>query len=84
MPEDRRSELAAFGRDVRVSADGTALTSRSDEEALNYLALNLAVAIGRGDLDAAGARKSYERAVDLSKAGKSSALTRELLFPPIP
>lgn len=84
MPEDRRAELAAFGRDVRISADGAALTARSDDEALNYLALNLAVAIGRGDLDAAGARTSYRRAVDLSRAGKSSALMKELLFPPIP
>lgn len=84
MPVRRRAELAAFGRDVRVSGDGTALTARSDEEALNYLALNLAVAIGRGDIDAAGARNSYKRAVDLSKAGKSSALMRELLFSPIP
>lgn len=84
MPEGRRAEVAAFGRGVRVSADGTTLTARSDEEALNYLALNLAVAIGRGDLDAAAAGRSYRKAVDLTNAGKSSALTRELLFPPIP
>lgn len=84
MPEDRRRELAGFSDEVRVSPDGTALTARSDGEAINFLALNLAVAIGRGDIDAAGARNSYKRAVDLSKAGKSSPLMRELLFPPIP
>jgi hypothetical protein len=84
MPEGRRAELAAFSPDVRVSADGTALTASADEEPLNFLALNLAAAIGRGDIDAAGARNAYKRAVDLSNAGKSSALMRELLFPPIP
>jgi hypothetical protein len=84
MPEDKRPELRAFTDEVRVSADGTALTASADEEALNFLSLNLAVAIGRGDVDAAGARDSYKRAVDLSRAGKSSPLMRELLFPPIP
>ncbi|MBI2385569.1 MAG: hypothetical protein HYV14_06110 [Elusimicrobia bacterium] len=84
VPTSARRELAAFGDKVRISPDGTAISARSDDEALNFLALNLAVAIGRGDLDAAGARDSYRRAVDLSNAGKSSALMKELLFPPIP
>jgi len=84
VPPGTRDELAAFGDKVTVSPDWTRISARSNDEALNFLALNLAVAIGRGDLDAPGARASYKRAVDLSNAGKSSALMKELLFPPIP
>lgn len=84
VPDDARGELAAFGDKVSVSPDGTEISARSNDEPLNFLALNLAVAIGRGDLTASDARNSYRRAVDLSNAGKSSALMKELLFPPIP
>lgn len=84
VPEHKRGELAAFSGAIRMSPDGAALTARSDEEPLNVLALNLAVAIGRGDIGPARARSSYRRAVELSRAGKSSPLMRELLFPPHP
>lgn len=84
VPPDARVELAAFDDRVTVSPDWTEISARSNDESLNFLALNLAVAIGRGDLTASGARNSYRRAVDLSNAGKSSALMKELLFPPIP
>lgn len=84
MPEDKRLELAAFSGAIRMSPDGDTLTARADEEPLNVLALNLAVAIGRGDIGPARARSSYRRAVELSRAGKSSPLMRELLFTPGP
>lgn len=84
VPEDRLPEVEAFDGKVRVAPDLSSMSARSDDEALNFLALNLAVAIGRGNLGAAEARNSYRRAVELSRAGKSSALMRELLFPPIP
>lgn len=81
MPPDRLPELAAF-EEVRVSPGGRSMTASSDAEALNYLALNLAHGIGSGFLDAARARASYERAVELSRAGKTSPLMEGLLFPP--
>ncbi|MDD5302287.1 MAG: hypothetical protein PHS14_04185 [Elusimicrobia bacterium] len=84
VPEDKRPELEAFGDKVRVSQDGTSMSARSDAEALNFLALNLADGIGRGAIDAAQARDSYRRAVALSRAGKSSPLMQRLLFPPSP
>jgi hypothetical protein len=80
VPEGRRREVEAFSGDVRVSREGTALSSRSDDEALNYLALNLADGIGRGVLDAERARGYYRRAVDLSHAGKASPLMQGFLF----
>jgi len=80
VPESRRRELEAFSGDVRVSREGTAISSRSDDEALNYLALNLADGIGRGILDAERARGYYRRAVDLSRAGKTSPLMEGFLF----
>ena len=83
-PGPARRARAAFDDRVTVSPDWTEISARSNDESLNFLALNLAVAIGRGDLTASGARNSYRRAVDLSNAGKSSALMKELLFPPIP
>lgn len=80
VPEGRRRELEAFSGDVRVSREGSALSSRSDDEALNYLALNLADGIGRGVLDAERARGYYQRAVELSQAGKTSPLMEGFLF----
>lgn len=80
VPEGRRRELEAFSGDVRVSPEGTALSSRSDDEALNYLALNLADGIGRGVLDADRARGYYRRAVELSRGGKTSPLMEGFLF----
>lgn len=82
VPPDRLLELAAFGDKVRVSPNGTSMSARSDAEALNYLALNLAHGIGSGFLDAERARGSYERAVELSRAGKTSPLMEGLLFLP--
>lgn len=81
MPQDRLPELAAF-EEVRVTPNGRSMTARSDAEGLNYLALNLAYGIGSGFLDAARARESYERTVELSRAGKTSPLMEGLLFPP--
>lgn len=80
VPEGRRRELEAFSGDVRVSGEGNAVSSRSDDEALNYLALNLADGIGRGVLDAERARGYYRRAVELSRAGKTSPLMEGFLF----
>lgn len=84
VPEDKRLELEAFSDKIRISQDGTSMSARSDAEALNFLTLNLADEIGRGVLDAAQARQSYQRAVDLSRAGKSSALMERLMFPSNP
>lgn len=82
MPEDKVAELAEFSADVRVSADGTSMTARADDEALNILALNLADGIGRGLLDAPRAREFQRTAVELSRAGKTSPLMEGLVFLP--
>lgn len=80
VPEDKRDEIEAFSGRVRVARDGRSVTARSDDEALNYLALNLADGIGRGIIDSPRAMGFYRRAVDLSKSGKSSPLMAGLLF----
>lgn len=80
VPEAKRGEIEAFSGEVRVSRDGTSVSARSDDEAINYLALNLADGIGRGIIDAPRARGFYRRAVELSRSGKTSPLMAGLLF----
>lgn len=80
VPEAKRGEVESFSGQVRVSRDGTSVSARSDDEGINYLALNLVDGIGRGVIDAPRARGFYRRAVDLSKTGKSSPLMAGLLF----
>jgi hypothetical protein len=84
VPWARRQALAAFSGDVIVSPDGTELSARSNNEGLNYLALNLADEVGRGVRDPQGARRFYERTVDLAAGGKSSPYMQGFLFPAQP
>lgn len=81
FPASKRDALARFGRGVTVADDGAALSSKSGDENLNFLALNLADEIARGARDPADARRTYDRIATLAVAGKSSPYTRGLLFP---
>lgn len=85
VPEEKIPEVAGFAPGLRVSREGRWMSARSDDEALNYLTLNLADGIGRGLLDAPRAREFQRAAVELSRAGKTSPLMEGLLFlPPSP
>jgi hypothetical protein len=80
VPGRERAAVAAFSGKVLVSPDGSELSSLSDDESSNFLALNLAVAISRGEMSPREARASYVRSVALAAAGKSAAYMRRLTF----
>lgn len=81
IPASRRADIASFDRRVTVSADGREVTARSDDERLNYLAVNLAEGIARGTLSPVQARVAYANTLRLEASGKSSEATVRLLFP---
>jgi hypothetical protein len=80
VPPDKRKALAAFSDRLVVSDDCQELSARGDSEALNFLAINLADEIIRGDRSPEDARGFYDRVYRLSQAGKSSPYTQGLLF----
>lgn len=80
VPEDKRAALTDFGRGVRVSQDGRELSALSSDEALNFLALNLADEIARGVRSPGEARGFYDRTAQLAAAGKSSPYLWGLRF----
>jgi hypothetical protein len=84
IPEDKRGLLAQFSATLRVSEFGTELSARSRSEDLNILALNLASMILDGKIKPAEARDTYDRTISLMAGGKSSNLTKGLIFPAAP
>jgi hypothetical protein len=81
VPEGKRVAMQAFTATLRVAPDGTSMSARSDSEALNFLAINLADEIGRGAIDAPQARHLYQKIISLAAAGKTSPLTLAILIP---
>jgi len=84
VPAERVPELKRFRRAVQVSRDGKELTSRGTSEAVNFLALNLADEVIKGEKDPRQAREFYDRTLELWRAGKSSPIMRGLRFRPAP
>jgi hypothetical protein len=80
VPADKRAALEAFSGRLRISRDGSELSARGADEALNLLALNLAHEITRGVRGPEEARRFYERTRELAAAGKSSPYMAELFF----
>jgi hypothetical protein len=81
VPADKLAALKRF--DPRIEANETSgeLSSRSESEALNFLALNLAEEIITGKRSVEDARAFYRKTEELSKSGKSSPSLERLLFP---
>jgi hypothetical protein len=75
--------LSAFDRFVAYEPVRRELTARSDGEATNILALNLADEVIQGRRTPADAAAFYDRTVELSYAGKSSPYMRKLMFSPL-
>ncbi|HEX4048923.1 MAG TPA: hypothetical protein VH309_13850 [Elusimicrobiota bacterium] len=80
VPDEKRAALAAFSRDLYVSADGAELSARSSSEERNFLLLNLADAIVKGRLNPAQARAAYRRALAAADAGQATPSMGGLLF----
>lgn len=84
VPQDRLKEFSRSG--IRVAADPVRgeLSARASSEKLNTVALNLADEVLANGMDAGTARRIYERAARLTRAGKSSAYAESLRFQPVP
>ena len=80
VPEDNVAELKDFDRRLKVDLAKGELSARSESEPLNFLALNLADEILRGNRSAEDARTIYRKTAGLAKAGKSSRYTDGLHF----
>jgi hypothetical protein len=79
---DRWKELSGLGRGAAYDPVTQELSARTDSEATNFLALNLADEVIRGRRSAADARGFYDAALNLSLYGKSTPYMSRLLFQP--
>ncbi|MBI3289255.1 MAG: hypothetical protein HYZ74_07030 [Elusimicrobia bacterium] len=84
VPPDKQAELKAFDNRVEFDAVTGRLSSRSESESMNYLALNLANEVIVGVRGAAEARELYRKTRRLAQSGKSSPYLEGLLFHPSP
>lgn len=80
VPLKNWRRLSAFNRGVTYDPVRHELVARSDSEAVNMLALNLADEVIRGVRSAPDAEKFYDLTTSLSAAGKGSRYMRQLLF----
>lgn len=78
----RRREFAALGLGTAYDPDTGELSARTNGEATNLLALNLADEVLRGRRSAADARLFYDSTLGLALSGKSSPYMSRLLFRP--
>jgi hypothetical protein len=80
IPADKVAELTEFDKRIEVDRAAGEMTSWSDSERMNFLALNLADDIINGQRNAADARAFSLRVRMLERSGKSSPYLEGLLF----
>jgi len=80
VPEARLGDLARFDEEIEVDRKEGWLTARSDDEAENFLALNLADEVLRGKRTPREAADFRRSAARLRDSGKSSPYFDRLLF----
>lgn len=80
VPEDKVADLQKFDKRIKVDRDAGELSSRSDSERMNFLTLNLADDIIKGQRTVADARSFAKQIQSLEKAGKSSPYLDGLIF----
>jgi hypothetical protein len=73
--------LLMFSDGLEIDLERGELASRSSREDINYLTLNLADEIVRGDRTVAQAQSEFVRQLRLAAAGKVSPYMTRLLFP---
>jgi hypothetical protein len=81
VPQDKAGEVIKFDSAIDVDRLSGTVSARSDSEAANILALNLADEIVRGKRDVGSARVFMRATLSESMAGKSSPYMDHLLFP---
>lgn len=80
VPAPKIEALKDFDRRVEVDKAAGELSSRSDSEATNYLALNLADEIVSGKRSVTDARDFLRKTERLSRSGKSSPYLEGFVF----
>ncbi|MBA2404277.1 MAG: hypothetical protein H0V66_05860 [Bdellovibrionales bacterium] len=80
IPVDKAAELTKFDGSVTFDRTKGELASRSNDESMNILALNLASDILNGKRDASSARTEYGKAAVDFLNGNKSVLTQNLQF----
>jgi hypothetical protein len=82
VPLARWREFSSFGRGTAYDPATQELSARTNGEATNLLALNLADEVLRGRRSAADARAYFDATLNLSLDGKSSPYMSRLRFSP--
>jgi len=81
VPDDKLAELKRFDGRIRFDKANGQLSSVSESENLNYLALNLVDEIVTDKRNADEARDFYRKTLKLTESGKTSAYLDGFLFP---
>lgn len=82
VPAGKFDDLAEYDGSVIAERTKGELSARCDKEAMNFLALNLAEGVIKGDLTAEQARMRYAQQAAAFKAGQRADLTEGLVFTP--
>ena len=81
LTEEQAGELLAFSDSVEIDLVRGELSNRSNREDINYLTLNLADEIARGQKTVAEAQTAFVQQLRLAAAGKSTPYMTGLVFP---
>lgn len=79
-PLDMYDELAMYDGSVVLERTSGEMSARCDKEAANFLALNLADEVARGERTVDDARTKYGEQVKAMMAGKPAPYTEGLMF----
>ncbi|MCR4294158.1 MAG: hypothetical protein NUW21_01385 [Elusimicrobia bacterium] len=83
-PPEALEALSRFGHGVRFNPENEELSARSNLDSLNYLALNLADEVVKGERTPEDADAFYVRTARFATFGKSAAYMERLRFEPLP
>lgn len=79
-PPEKLDELGQFDGSVYVDRTNGELAAKCDQEAANFLAINLAHDIVTGEASVEEARQAYAEAMVMAEMGEPPETTRELQF----
>ena len=82
VPPDMFDELAEFDGSVVVDRTQGEISARCDKEGANFLALNLAYDIVKGNKSVDEAREFYGKTIMKVKKGEKPEYTQKLMFTP--
>jgi hypothetical protein len=81
VPADKIEDLKRFDRRLEINESRGQLSSRSESEPMNFLALNLADEIVTDKRAVKDARDFMAKTESLARSGKTSPYTKGFLFP---